>query len=204
LFLKKAIHSCLLPQLLLSMNLLFVCLLQTHELYYLHAGTGKRAKRDPRELVRQADESVRARVRRAQFRFDPKADCVPEEEPETSSSAASSSDWDTSAVSAALTAAASSETTDSTCSEASSSSLLANGQVVVAVEPAADCKEKKKRESDESSGGSSGRETTGMVALGCRHCSMFVMLSLSSPLCPSCGESLLHAAADDDDDDKDG
>jgi len=158
LFLKKAIHSCLLPQLLLSMNLLFVCLLQTHELYYLHAGTGKRAKRDPRELVRQADESVRARVRRAQFRFHPKADCLPEEEPETSSSAASSSDWDTSAAGAALTTAASSETTDSTCSEASSSSLLANGQVVVAVEPAADCKEKKKRESDESSGGSSGRE----------------------------------------------
>jgi len=181
----------------------FVFLWQTHELYYLHAGTGKRAKRDPRELVRQADESVRARVRRAQFGFHPKADCLPEEEPETSSSAASSSDWDTSAAAAALTTA-SSESTDSTCSEASSSSLLANGQVVVAVEPAADCKEKKKKESDESSGGSSGRETTGMVALGCRHCSMFVMLSLSSPLCPSCGESLLHAAAADDDDDKDG
>jgi hypothetical protein len=180
----------------------FVCLWQTHELYYLHSGTGKRAKRDPRELVRQADESVRALVRRAQFRFDPNADCLPEEEPETSSSAASSSDWDTSAAAAALTTT--SETTDSACSEASCSSLLANGQVVVVVEPAADCKEKKKRESDESSGGSSSRETTGMVALGCRHCSMFVMLSLSSPLCPSCGESLLHAAADDDDDDKDG
>jgi hypothetical protein len=203
LFLKRTIHSCLLPQLLLYMNLLFVCLWQTRELYYLHGGTGKRAKRDPRELVRQADESVRALVRRAQFRFDPKADYLPEEGPETSSSAASSSDWDTSAAAGVLTTAASSETTDSACSEARSSSLLANGQVVVAVEPAADCIEKKKRESDESSGGSSSRETTGMVALGCRHCSMFVMLSLSSPLCPSCGESLLHAAADDGDD-KDG
>jgi hypothetical protein len=26
-----------------------------------------------------------------------------------------------------------------------------------------------------------------MVALGCRHCSMFFMLSLFSPLCPSHG-----------------
>jgi RNA polymerase subunit RPABC4/transcription elongation factor Spt4 len=28
--------------------------------------------------------------------------------------------------------------------------------------------------------------------LGCRHCSMFVMLSLSFPSCPSCGEQSLQ------------
>jgi hypothetical protein len=36
------------------------------------------------------------------------------------------------------------------------------------------------------------RTTRGMVALGCRHCSMFVMLSLSFPSCPSCGEQSLQ------------
>ncbi len=182
----------------------FVCLWQMHELYYLHVGTGKQAKHDPQELVQQVDESMWALVQSVHFCFNPKANCLPKEELDTSLSAASSSNKDTSAAAAALTTTASFETTDSACLKASSSFLLANKEVVVlVVEPAADCKEKKKKKSYESSGSSSSnRETTGMVALGCRHCSMFFMLSLFSPLCPSYGESLLHAATDDHDKDR--
>jgi hypothetical protein len=55
--------------------------------------------------------------------------------------------------------------------------------MVLVVEPAPDCKEKKKKKSDESSGSSSSnRETTGMVALGCHHCSIFSCYH-SFPLC---------------------
>jgi hypothetical protein len=41
-----------------------------------------------------------------------------------------------------------------------------------------------------------------MVVLGCCHCSMFFMLPLFSPLCPSYGEILLPAAKDDHDKDR--
>jgi hypothetical protein len=163
----------------------FVCLWQMHELYYLHVGTSKQAKRNPQELVRQADESMQALVQSLQFCFDPKANCLPKEELDMSSSAASSSNKDTRVAAVALTTTASFETTDSACLDASSF-LLANEVVVVLeVEPAADCKEKKKKKSDESSGGSSSnRETMGVVAwvvaivpcFSCYH---------SSPLCPS-------------------
>jgi hypothetical protein len=132
---------------------LFVCLSQTGELYYFHWGSCKRAKSDPRELLRKANESVQALELKAQVRgFTSK---------------------DNEGTHRSCTVAAAPE---DVLIASSSSSETDNGD----------------DDDHEEESSSSNCENMGMVALSCAHCSMFVLLSLSSPSCPSCGE-YLHA-----------
>ncbi|CAK9277955.1 unnamed protein product [Sphagnum jensenii] len=129
--------------------------LKTGELYYFHWGSCKRAKSDPRELLRKANESVQALELKAQVRgFASKKG---NEETHRS-----------------CTVAAAPE--DVLIASSSSSSETDNGD----------------DDDHEEESSSSNCENMGMVALSCAHCSMFVLLSLSSPSCPSCGE-YLHA-----------
>lgn len=143
---------------------------QTGQFYYFHWSTCKRAKQDPRELIRQADKCVQAHVMLAVARED---ECTSdnaeqasshEEEEEVNSQAGTSSARDACAQ------------TSSECAETSRCGTQDQE------EDGAVCTSKKQQ-------GEASQDTV-MAVLGCSSCSMIVMLHVSSPACPSCGASL--------------
>lgn len=127
---------------------------QTGQFYYIHWSSCKRAKQDPRELVRQADETVAAYLLEAHIRGS---------ESESSSSEAECSSLPPDVC----------ERTSSFCSVAADREL-GNERVGCSFKEAENVEEKGQ---------------TVMVVSGCHGCSTFVLLSLSSPTCPSCGHS---------------
>ncbi len=153
---------------------------QTGELYYFHWRSFKRARKDPRELVRQVDESVRALVLKAQARcFTPKNGFSQQEPHTEEEEEAPPSDIGC--------LKEEGEQENSSSSQASSGA----GEVESVEDSSIEKKTQRKCEDDVREEEET-RTTRGMVALGCRHCSMFVMLSLSFPSCPSCGEQSLQ------------
>jgi hypothetical protein len=154
--------------------------LKTGELYYFHWRSFKRARKDPRELVRQVDESVRALVSKAQARcFTPKNE-FPQQEPHTAD------EEEEEAPPSDIGCLKEEGEQENPYSQASSGA----GEVESVEDSSIEKKKQRKCEDDVRD--EETRTTRGMVALGCRHCSMFVMLSLSFPSCPSCGEQSLQ------------
>lgn len=129
--------------------------LKTGQFYYIHWNSCKRAKQDPRELVRQADETVAAYLLEAHIRGS---------ESESSSS---------SKAECSLPPPDVCERTSSFYSVAAVREL-GNERVGCSFKEAENVEEKGQ---------------TVMVVSGCHGCSTFVLLSLSSPTCPSCGHS---------------
>ncbi|CAK9228059.1 unnamed protein product [Sphagnum troendelagicum] len=133
--------------------------LKTGELFYFHRGSCKRAKTDPRELLRQADESVRALVLKAaqapRFFFTPKGEEDDDDDSptrnETAAAAATAPALDHIAATCADAQIASSQT-DSRCleEEASESSHAASPSREEEEVESANSQEKcSKRKSDE-------------------------------------------------------
>lgn len=149
------------------------CLYQTGQLYYFHWSTCKRAKQDPRELIRRADECVQAHLLLAHARSP---DCIEHSYVQDAKPDTSSSDQSAESSSPALT---SSECTGTgRCQKGdceSGDQVCSSG-------------EQRKLEGSGCRGDDSSEAV--MVALGCHSCAMFVMLSLSAPACPSCGAHL--------------
>jgi hypothetical protein len=154
--------------------------LKTGELYYFHWRSFKRARKDPRELVRQVDESVRALVLKAQARcFTPK-NGFPQQESHTAEEEEEAPPLDIGCLK------------EEREQENPSSQASSGAGEVESVEGCSIEKKKQRKCEDDVREEEETRTTRGMVALGCRHCSMFVMLSLSFPSCPSCGEQSLQ------------
>lgn len=158
-------------------------LLQTGQFYYFHWSSCKRAKQDPRQLFRRADETVQAHLLEAHIRG------------ESSLESASSPNDESDETDAGSGAAACSppdvcERTSGVCSVAPE--RCADGEIG---NDSSMCGSSNKEEEAtnvcEKEPGKS-RKTV-MVVSGCQSCSTFVMLCLSSPTCPSCG-----AGADSD------
>jgi hypothetical protein len=153
--------------------------LKTGELYYFHWRSFKRARTDPRELVRQVDDSVRALVLKAQARcFTPKNE-FPQQESHTAEEEREAPRSDIGCLKEGE-------------QENPSSSQASSGAGEVESVEDSSIEKKKQRKCEDDVREEETRTTRGMVALGCRHCSMFVMLSLSFPSCPSCGEQSLQ------------
>jgi hypothetical protein len=159
--------------------------LKTGQFYYFHWSSCKRAKQDPRELVRQADETVQAHLREAHIRGESSVEHI-----ELATSPYDESDDESEAGDEAEKGSGAGCCPPDVCERTS-------GMCSVAPERCAD----RELGNDCSMRGSSRKEEqatnvceeegksqqTVMVVSGCRSCSTFVMLCLSSPACPSCG-----------------
>ncbi|CAK9233318.1 unnamed protein product [Sphagnum troendelagicum] len=153
--------------------------LKTGELYYFHWRSFKRARKDPRELVRQVDESVRALILKAQARCLTPKNEFPQQEPHTpEEEEAPPSDI------GFLKEGREQENPSPSQASSGAGEVESVGDSRIEKKKQWKCEDDVREEET--------KTTRGMVALGCRHCSMFVMLSLSFPSCPSCGEQSLQ------------
>lgn len=149
--------------------------LKTGQFYYFHWSSCKRAKQDPRMLVRQADVTVQAHLLGAHIRGELSIESPSPANDETEAgNEAGCSPPDVC------------ERTSGVCSvapERCAERELGNGGSMCGSsdkeEQATNVCEKEDRKS----------QNTVMVVSGCQSCSTFVMLCLSSPACPSCGAS---------------
>lgn len=143
---------------------------QTGQFYYFHWSTCKRAKQDPRELIRQADKCVQAHVMLAVARED---ECTSDNAEQASPHGEEEEVNSQPGTSLACDACAQ---TSSECAETSRWGRQDQE------DGAAVCTSRKQKAEIS--------QDTVMAVLGCSSCSMIVMLHVSSPACPSCGASL--------------
>ncbi|KAG0625430.1 hypothetical protein M758_2G054400 [Ceratodon purpureus] len=159
--------------------------LKTGQFYYFHWSSCKRAKQDPRELVRQADRTVEAHMREAHVRGESSIEHI-----ELATSPYDESDDESEAGDEVEERSGAGCCPPDVCERTS-------GICSVAPERCADrelgndgsvCDSSKKEEQATSVCDKEGKSAQAvMVVSGCHSCSMFVMLCLSSPACPSCG-----------------
>ena len=158
---------------------------QTGQFYYFHWSSCKRAKQDPRGLVRQADETVQAHLLEAHLRGESSIDHI-----ESATSPYDESDDESESGDEAEEGSGAECCPPDVCERTS-------GMCSVAEEICADrelgnggsiCGSSRKEEQATSICDEESRSQQAvMVVSGCHRCSMFVMLCLSSPACPSCG-----------------
>ncbi|XP_024395604.1 uncharacterized protein [Physcomitrium patens] len=152
--------------------------LKTGQFYYFNWSSCKKARRDPRKLICEANNTVREHMREAHIRGESSL-----EQTDTTSSQNEESDENE------VNGDEPGSCPPDVCERTSEVCSVAPARCAVEELGDGDSLFGSNREEHaaNSYGKMSKSQQTVMVVSGCQSCSMFVMLCLSSPACPSCG-----------------